>query len=269
MTDRNGTSKKPSASIAIITGASAGIGAACAESFYNDGWHLALGARRFDRLQDLAAKLQGSSSGSSDTVTLGSLDVCSKDSIESFKALVEQHHSGLDRIVLVNNAGLACGTDTVETGKDDDWSTMIETNVAGLLRTTRAFIPLLKSVSVGHIINIGSIAGHQTYPGGAVYAGTKHMVRAITGALRFELLETSIRVSSIDPGLVETEFSKVRLKDEQKAKKVYEGMQPLEARDIAECVVFAASRPPHVNIDQIMVMPKDQAHVLKVHRQTK
>ena len=236
-----------------------------------------LGARRLDKLQELAKRLQANAPEPSNTITITSLDVCSNDSISALSVLAEKHsgvlaekHSGnLDRFILVNNAGLACGTDPVETGQDKDWSTMIDTNVAGLLKVTRAFIPLLKRAEVGHIINIGSIAGHQSYGGGAVYAGTKHMVRAITGALRFELLESSIRVSSVDPGLVETEFSNVRLKDDQKAKKVYEGMKPLVATDVAECVLFAATRPPHVNIDELIVMPKDQAHVLKVHRQSK
>jgi len=169
--------------------------------------------------------------------------------------------------VLVNNAGGAHGLDTVAQGKDEDWETMMQTNVLGLLRVTRAALPLMTNNPGSSIINIGSYAGHLAYEGGAAYCAAKAGERQITGALRLELSGTGVRVSTIDPGMAETEFSVVRFKgDEARARKVYEGTQPLTAEDLAETMVWVASRPPHVNIDEILIKPTDQAAIYKVHR---
>jgi NADP-dependent 3-hydroxy acid dehydrogenase YdfG len=246
---------------AVVTGASAGIGAACAASLARQGFALALGARRTDRLAAQVADLEKLGAPSVEVLPL---DVTDADSVEAFAAAVERR-AGAPH-VLINNAGLAAGLDPVVTGKDDDWRAMIETNVYGLLRVTRRFLPKMIAADRGHIVNIGSIAGFHTYANGAVYAGTKHMVKAITGALRLELNGTRIRVSEIDPGMVETEFSVVRLKDEGRAKAVYQGMTPLTAEDIADCVAFCVTRPAHVNVDHILIMPTDQASVYKTHR---
>jgi NADP-dependent 3-hydroxy acid dehydrogenase YdfG len=254
------TTKTP-AKLAVITGASAGIGQACAEVFAEHGWALALGARRLDRLAEMAPALKRA--GSPDVLT-ATLDVTSPASIEAFATEVERRFGNVD--ALVNNAGLAAGIDPVATGKDDDWDAMIDTNVKGLLKVTRRFLPRMIARSAGHIFNMGSIAGFHTYANGSAYAGTKHAVRAITGALRLELAGTNIRVTEIDPGMVETEFSIVRLKSAEKAAGVYQGMTPLTARDVAECVWFAASRPAHVNLEHVVVMPTDQASIYKVHR---
>jgi len=247
----------------VITGASSGIGEACAELFAKNGYNLILGARRTERLEMVAKNLKELGAAS---VTAISLDVCNQTSVNDF---IEQTTKKFPEInILLNNAGLASGLDPVVTGKDSDWQAMLDTNIYGLLRVTRALLPHFIKTGQGHIINMGSIAAFQTYANGAVYAATKHAVKAITGALKLELNGQPIRVSSVDPGMVETEFSLVRLKDEQKAQAVYKGMTPLSAHDVAECVYFAATRPAHVNIDHIIVMPTDQATVYKVHRAT-
>lgn len=247
----------------VITGASSGIGEACAIIFAKAGYRIAIGARRIDRLEELAIKLK--TSGAPDVLVLP-LDVRNQNSVQEFSANIGKKFDKIN--VLINNAGLASGLDPVLTGKDEDWQAMIDTNVYGLLRVTRELLPAIIASGQGHIINMGSIAAFQTYANGAVYAGTKHAVKAITGALKLELNGLPVRVSSIDPGMVETEFSLVRLKDETKARGVYQGLIPLSAEDIAECVYFAASRPPHVNIDHILVMPTAQATVYKVHRES-
>ena len=247
--------------IVVISGASAGIGLATAESFAEMGATLVLGARRMNLLESARPVLIRAGAA---TVETWPLDVCDQDSVDRFHANVERVFGHID--VLVNNAGLAAGVDPVSSGKDDDWRAMLETNVYGLLRFTRRFLPAMIKRNSGHIVNMGSIAGFQTYANGSMYAGTKHAVKAISGALRHELNGTAIRVSEIDPGMVETEFSLVRLKDATKAKAVYQGMTPLTARDIAECVAFCVTRPAHVNIDHVIIMPTDQASVFKVHR---
>lgn len=247
--------------VVVITGASSGIGLACAEIYAKDGCALILGARRLERLEALRSDLV--ELGASQ-VLVSALDVRDVGSIHHFGDLVESHFGTVD--ILINNAGLAAGLDPVETAKDTDWQAMLETNVLGLLQVTRRFLPMMRKVGRGHIVNMGSIAGFHTYANGSMYAGTKHAVKAISGALRLELSGTAIRVSEVDPGMVETEFSLVRLGDQAKADSVYQGMTPLSAGDIAECVHFATSRPPHVNIDHIIVMPTDQASVYKVHR---
>jgi 3-hydroxy acid dehydrogenase/malonic semialdehyde reductase len=252
--------KKP-AKVVVITGASSGIGLACAEVYAKEGCALVLGARRIDRLQALRPILLDLGAS---RVLVSALDVRDLSSIRHFAEIVETQLGAVD--ILINNAGLAAGLDPVETGKDADWQAMLDTNVLGLLQVTRRFLPMMRRANQGHIVNMGSIAGFHTYANGAMYAGTKHAVKAISGALRLELNGTSIRVSEVDPGMVETEFSLVRLGDQSKADAVYEGMIPLRPEDIAECVHFATSRPPHVNIDHILVMPTDQASVYKVHR---
>ena len=247
--------------VVVISGASSGIGEACAANLAAWGAKLALGARRLDRLEAMAGKLR--EQGAQD-VFVRALDVTDQKSVDGFHDEVRAHFGETD--ILINNAGLAAGLDPVVNGKDSDWQAMLDTNVYGLLRFTRKFLPGMIAAKRGHIVNMGSIAGFFTYANGAVYAGTKHAVKAITGALRYELNGTPLRVSEIDPGMVETEFSKVRLKDDDRANAVYAGMTPLTAEDIAECVVFALSRPDHVNIDHVVVMPVDQASVYKTHR---
>ena len=246
----------------VITGASAGIGEATAFAFAKHGWSLVLGARRVERLSELAGALTKAGAA---RVTALSLDVTDSTSVGQFAkdalAATSQHVD-----VLVNNAGLALGVDKIAESKESDWETMIDTNVMGLLRTTRAFLPAMISENGGHIINMGSIASHVVYEGGSVYCATKHAVRAITKTLRLELNGTPIRVSLIDPGMVETDFSKVRLGDNERAKNVYKGVTPLTGEDIAECVLWSALRPAHVNIEEIVVMPIDQAAPHKVNR---
>lgn len=251
----------PERKVAVITGASSGIGEACAAEFAKRGWHVVIGARRQERLELVAEELR--KLGASGVLAMD-LDVRDEKSIAAFHSATLETFGHAD--LLINNAGLAAGLDPVVTGKDADWQAMLETNVYGLLRVTRSFLPAMIAANRGHIVNMGSIAGFATYANGAVYAGSKHAVRAISGALRQELVGTNIRVSEIDPGMVDTEFSFVRFGDRERAKAVYQGMNPLSAEDIAECVYFAVSRPMHVNIDHIIVMPTDQAAVHKVHR---
>ncbi len=246
----------------VISGASAGIGRACAEYFARAGFQVIAGARRSESLKEISQKI---SSESGSKVLAHSLDVCDQYSIDSFASFVFKNCHAPD--VVINNAGMAAGVDPIASAKAEDWQRMLDTNVMGLLRFTRAFLPSMLEKKKGHIVNISSIAGHHSYAGGGVYAGTKHAVKAIGESLRLELNGTPIRVTAISPGMVETEFSKVRFNDQEKAKAVYKGMTPLTANDIAECVLFAAQRPAHVNIDDIIIMPTDQASIYKVHRE--
>jgi NADP-dependent 3-hydroxy acid dehydrogenase YdfG len=242
----------------LITGASSGFGAAAARAFAAEGAHLLLGARRLDRLEKIAAEVRQPGAARA-------LDVTRAASVEAFVQWVRAKTSRVD--VLINNAGGAHGLDSVADGKDEDWETMIQTNVLGLLRVTRAVLPLMMNHPGGTILNIGSVAGHTAYEGGAVYCAAKAGERKITQSLRLELNGTGIRVGSIDPGLAETEFSVVRFKgDAAKAGKVYQGIHPLTAEDIAETLVWVAGRPAHVNIDEILIKPTDQAAVTKVFR---
>ncbi len=239
--------------VAIITGASSGIGAATASALAHAGFNLYLGARRNGRLQEVAQPL--------DAVAL-TLDVTMQESVDQFVAACP------DRIdVLVNNAGGALGLDPVEELDEDRWRTMWETNVLGVARLTRALLPALRRSGDGHIITVGSIAGFEIYPGGGGYTAAKHAVCAVTRTLRLELLGEPIRVTEVDPGLVETEFSLVRFDgDSARAKAVYQGMTPLTGADVADCIAWAATRPSHVNIDEIVVRPRDQATATNVHR---
>ena len=248
----------------LITGASSGFGAAAARAFGAEGAKLLLGARRVDRLKKVAAEARNA--GAAET-HFHELDVSQTASVNSFMAWATETIRTLH--VLINNAGGAHGLETVAEGKDADWEAMIQSNVLGVLRMTRAALPLMPRDAGASIINIGSVAGHTAYAGGAVYCAAKAGELQITRALRHELLGTGIRVGTVDPGLAETEFSLVRFKgDAAEAKKVYEGMKALTAEDIAETLVWVASRPPHVNIDELIVKPVDQAEVGKVYRRT-
>ena len=246
----------------LITGASAGFGAAAARAFAAEGARLLLGARRTDRLQEAAAEAK---QAGAPEVLFHELDVTRTASVEAFIAWagpkIQQLH------VLINNAGGAHGLDYVASGKDADWEAMFQTNVLGILRMTRAALPLMPHDAGATIINIGSTAGHTAYEGGAAYCAAKAGELQITRALRLELNGTGIRVGTVDPGLAETEFSVVRFKgDEQRAKSVYAGMNALTAEDIAETLVWVASRPPHVNIDELLIKSVDQASMTKIYR---
>jgi hypothetical protein len=238
----------------LITGASSGIGAATAAAFAAAGARLVLCARRGDRLERLAADLDTQV----DTLVL---DVRDRDAVTAA-------FSGLGPVdVLVNNAGLAAGFEPLHTGDPDDWDRMIDTNVRGLLAVTRAVVPGMVARGRGHVINIGSIAGHETYPNGAVYCATKAAVDRITKGLRLDLVGTGVRVSTIDPGMVETEFSVVRFGgDADRAAKVYEGVDPLRPEDIAEAVVWVADRPPHVQVAEVIILAGQQASATVVSR---
>ncbi|HEX6812998.1 MAG TPA: SDR family NAD(P)-dependent oxidoreductase [Planctomycetota bacterium] len=238
----------------VITGASSGIGAACASAFARLGDRLSLGARRSDRLADIAK-----------TAFRHPLDVTKPDSVERFVTAAIAANGPID--VLVNNAGLARGVERIAEGTGEAWREMIETNVIGLLEVTRRVLPQMLLHKRGHVVVIGSIAGHKAYAGGGVYCGSKRALQPICEAIRMETLGTGVRVTSVDPGLVETEFSLVRFRgDSERATKVYQDTRPLSADDVAECVVFAVTRPAHVNIDTILVMPTDQASPQMVHR---
>lgn len=269
------------AKIAVVTGASSGIGAACARALAAAGFQVVIGARRLERLREVAREINGDAGEAGEARKAGeagaprreppggagravalTLDVADPASVTAFASQVPRAH------LLVNNAGGAHGLEPIAEAKDDDWRTMWEVNVLGLMRMTRALLPALLSSGDGHVVNIGSIAGFETYAGGAGYTSVKHAVRAISRTLRLELLGQPVRVTEIDPGLVETEFSQVRFRgDQERASTVYRGLQPLTAEDVADCVVWAATRPAHVNVDEIVVRPRDQATAQNVHRQ--
>jgi len=248
----------------LITGASSGFGAAAARAFGAEGAKLLLGARRVELLKKTAAIALKHGAKSAH---FHQLNVARTESVETFVDWVKVQLKNQPLHVLINNAGGAHGVDTVADGKDADWEAMIQSNVLGLLRMTRETLPLIAHDDGASIINIGSVAGRTAYAGGAVYCAAKSGELSITRALRLELLGTGIRVGTVDPGLAETEFSLVRFKgDRQKAEDVYAGMNPLVAKDIAETLVWVANRPPHVNIDEIVIKPVDQADVGKVFR---
>ena len=239
----------------VVTGASSGIGAACAQSFAAKGDRLSLGARRTERLPEVV-----------DGAFCHQLDVTDPASVAAFVQAAVEANGPID--VLVNNAGLARGTEQIAAGTGEAWREMIETNVLGLLEVTRRVLPHMIEHGGGHVVVIGSIAGHKAYVGGGVYCGSKRALQPICEAIRMETLGKNVRVTSVDPGMVDTEFSVVRFRgDAAQAKKVYEGTRPLVAEDVAECVLFAADRPAHVNLDNILVMPTDQANPYYVHRE--
>lgn len=238
--------------IAVVTGASAGIGAATAVALSREGFHTVIGARREEKLQGVAEAAGGQ---------YRRLDVTDPDSVAEFVG-------GLDRVdVLVNNAGGALGVDRVEDASEERWQRMWELNFMSTVRLTKALLPALRASGDALIVNVGSIAGFETYPGGGGYTGVKHAVRALTRTLRVELLGQPIRVTEICPGLVETEFSLVRFdQDALKAQAVYKDMTPLTGEDIAESIAWVATRPSHVNIDEMVIRPRDQATATLVHR---
>lgn len=248
--------------IVFITGASSGIGKACAEQFAALGADLILTARRKDRLADLARHLTAAQGVK---VLPLQLDVQKYEAVTKLVEALPEAWRAIE--IVINNAGLAIETLPLQKGHSEDWDVMIDTNLKGLLYVTRAIIPGMIERNSGHVINIGSIAGHDYYPGGNVYCATKHAVKAITRSLRIDLAGTPLRVSEIDPGAVNTEFSTVRWNDKARADAFYEGFTPLSGDDIARSVVFCAIQPPHVNITEIMVMPTAQASTHLITRQ--
>ena len=249
----------------LITGASSGFGAAAASAFGALGCNLLLAARRLDRLETTASAAR---QAGAPQALAHVMDVCKTASVEKFVLWAKTKTKAVD--VLINNAGGAHGLEPVATGRDEDWEAMLQTNVLGILRVTRAVLPMIPKDSGSSILNIGSVAGRTAYEGGAVYCAAKAGELKITQALRLELNGTGIRIGTVDPGLARTEFGLVRFKgDEARADKVYEGINPLVAEDIAEALVWVATRPPHVNIDEMVIKPVDQAAPFKVFRRGK
>jgi serine 3-dehydrogenase len=250
--------------IVLITGASSGIGAAMARIFAQAGAKLILAARRQERLEQLADEL---SKEFANPTHILPLDVSDRTAVESAISSLPAEWSSID--IVINNAGLSRGLDKLYEGSFSDWEEMIDTNIKGLLYFTRAIVPGMVSRGRGHVVNLGSIAGHQTYPNGNVYCATKAAVRVISEGLKQDLLGTPVRVTSVDPGLVETEFSQVRFHgDTERAKKAYQGLTPLTPNDVADVVFFCVTRPPHVNISEVLLMPTDQAGSMLFNRQT-
>jgi 3-hydroxy acid dehydrogenase / malonic semialdehyde reductase len=241
--------------IALITGATAGFGAACARLFARQGYDLILIGRRLERLQQIEEELEREGIN---VITLA-LDVRNKDEVRTRLDALEDNWKKVE--VLINNAGLSVGLEPINEGDVDDWDRMIDTNIKGLLYVTRVVSSWMVANKKGHIVNLGSIAGKETYANGNVYCATKHAVDSLNKAMRIDLLPHGIRVTGIHPGAAETEFSEVRFKgDAARASKVYEGYQPLSAEDIAETIWFAVSRPAHVNINDLVIMPTAQAN---------
>ncbi len=240
----------------LVTGASAGIGEACARRFAARGAHLLISARRLARVEALAEEL---TSAHGVDARADALDVTDRDAVTAYVDSLASH--GLTPDVLINNAGVGRGLDTLQEGAPEDWDEMIDTNVKGLLYVTRAVLPHMIERGSGHVIHIGSIAGRWVYPKNAVYNATKHAVRAITEAMNIDLLGTKIRVSSVDPGLTETEFSQVRFGgDAERAAAVYSGTRPLSADDVADAVAYVANAPEHVDILNLVMMPTAQRY---------
>jgi NADP-dependent 3-hydroxy acid dehydrogenase YdfG len=237
---------------AVITGASSGIGAASARALAGDGFRVVLGARRLQRLQELAGEIGGEAIA---------LDVTDPDSVAAFAAQVPACD------VLVNNAGGALGLDPVGAADEELWRTMYEANVLGTMRMTRALLPRLIESGDGHVVAVTSIAAFEVYRGGGGYTAAKHAQKAVVRTLRLELLGEPVSVTEIAPGMVETEFSVVRFEgDEEAAARVYAGMEPLRAEDVAESIRWAVAQPAHVNVDEIVIRPRDQATATEVHR---
>lgn len=245
--------------LVLVTGATSGIGEACARRFAAEGARLVLWARREERLDALAADLAGTHGCD---VATAQVDVRDRQRVfDQAQKLAEAPH------VLVNNAGLASGLAPFQESDPEDWDRMIDTNVKGLLNVSRAILPRMYEAGRGHVINIGSTAGHMTYPKGNVYAATKYAVRALTEGMNLDAAGTAVRVSSVDPGFVETEFSVVRFRgDAERAKQVYTGFQPLSGDDVADAVLYVASLPPHANILDLVLVPTAQRNVYVVDR---
>jgi 3-hydroxy acid dehydrogenase / malonic semialdehyde reductase len=250
--------------IILITGASSGIGAATAEYCAKAGAHLILVARRIDKLNTLIQKIQ-TTSPTTECLAL-SLDITNETAVNETFSHLPDRWKNID--ILINNAGLAAGRDKFQDAKIDDIEIMINTNLKGLIYVTKAIIPIMIKRNQGHIVNMGSIAGHVAYSGGSIYCATKSAVRSISAALRQDLFGSKVRVTEIDPGLVATDFSLVRFKgDTEAAKKTYEGMTPLSPEDIADTILYCITRPLHVNISEVVMYPTDQASVHLVNRQ--
>lgn len=249
--------------VVFITGATAGFGEACAHIFAKNGWNLIITGRRADRLMKLKQELEANY-----TIQVHPLnfDVRSETAvIEAVASLPIEYKNAIK--ILINNAGLAVGRGSIQTGISDDWNRMIDTNIKGLLYVSQAVIPLLIANKNGHIFNLGSIAGKEVYTGGNVYCASKHAVDALSKAMRIDLVEHGIKVTNIAPGAAETEFSLVRFKgDDATAKSVYEGFDPLMAQDIAETIYFVATRPKHVTINDLVIMPTAQASATVFHK---
>lgn len=247
---------------ALITGASAGFGKATAEILAANGWNLIICGRRKVRLDVLERQLK--EKYKVDVLSL-SFDIRNNEEVKKAIAMLTDQWKEID--LLVNNAGLASGFAAIQEGNTDDWELMIDTNVKGLLYMTRCIAPMMIARKQGHIINIGSVAGKEVAALGNVYCATKHAVDALTKAMRIELLSHNIKVTQIAPGMAETEFSIVRFKgDDERAKNVYKGIEPLHAEDIAETIWWIVSRPPHVNINDIVIMPTAQANATTLIR---
>ncbi len=246
----------------LVTGASAGIGEACARRFAESGASLVLWARRLERLETLAADLRDHHAAD---VEIRQVDVRDRELVAlEAAALVE---SGRVPDILLNNAGLASGFDSIHEGDYEDWDRMIDTNVKGLLNVTREFLPHMVARGTGHVVNIGSTAGHQVYPKGNVYNASKFAVKALTEGINLDVAGTKVRVSSVDPGFVHTEFSRVRFHgDDDRAEGVYQGFDPLTAGDVADCVHFVVTRPPHVNVFDMVLLPTAQRNVYVLDR---
>lgn len=248
----------------IITGATSGIGYACAESLSAEGANLFLLGRRKDRLEALSHELEEQFHIQAPFIAV---DVRDRGLVNRAVETIQNTWNTIDG--LINNAGLAAGHEPIASGSVEDWEQMIDTNVKGLLYITRQILPLMLQQGSGHIVNIGSISGHDVYAGGGVYCCTKYAVRALTETLRRETLGSGVRISAVDPGMTYTEFSDVRFKgDEARANAVYRGIEPLAASDVAEAILFCLTRPTHVNVGDLILWPTDQASVRDVHRKS-
>jgi len=246
--------------LALVTGASSGIGAACARRFALEGARLVLWARRLERLEALAAELRGAHGGD---VRVARVDVRERAAVDA----AAQALAGTAPDILLNNAGLAAGLDPLQSGDPDDWERMIDTNVKGLLWVSRAILPLMIARGTGHVVNLGSTAGHWVYPKGNVYNATKFGVRALTEAMNVDLAGTGVRVSAVDPGYTETEFAEVRFDgDRERATATYRGFTPLSADDIADVIAYVVNLPPHVNILDVLIMPSAQRSMFVIDR---
>ncbi|HEY9001224.1 MAG TPA: SDR family oxidoreductase [Mucilaginibacter sp.] len=248
--------------ITLITGATAGIGEACAHVFARERYDVIITGRRADRLEKLAQQLKKEYN-----VKVFTLEFDVRDREEVITKLEALPEEWKKINVLVNNAGLSQGLDPIQDGSYEDWETMIDTNIKGLLYVTKVVSNWMISNAFGHIVNLGSIAGKEVYPNGNVYCASKHAVDALNKGMRIDLLPYGIKVTAVHPGAVETEFSEVRFKgDKARAKKVYDGFEPLVAKDIAETIWFVVSRPPHVNINELTIMPTAQANAVNIYR---
>jgi NADP-dependent 3-hydroxy acid dehydrogenase YdfG len=247
---------------ALVTGATSGFGLATARALAAEGANVAITGRREDRLRATAEDIRAKH-----RVEVVALRFDVRD-LEQVRTALTGAPGLLAKLdILVNNAGLALALDPLQSGDTRDWDQMIDTNVKGLLYVSRTVLPGMVERGAGHVVNVGSVAGHQTYAGGAVYSATKYAVRAITDALRYDVLGKGVRVSNVEPGLAETEFSEVRFKgDRERAKTVYEGLRALTAEDVAEAVVWCLTRPAHVNVQSVLIMPTDQASAHAVNR---